>query len=285
MAVITGTANNDTVAPGGVSAGVSGGAPTALADVVLALAGADTVDAGGGGDTVYGGTGRDTLAGGFGSDRLFGEDEADILSGGPENDTLDGGVGYDQARYSDAPGAVTVDLAAGTASGAAGNDVLVAIENATGGAYGDTLFGDAGLNSLYGNNGADRLFGRGGADLLVGGAGADAIVGGAGDDQLLGGTEADTFYFGDRYGGVYTDLEGTDLIWDFQRGVDSVWIDNFYDAGTALDTNRNGLLENGDAGFTLNAAGSLVLTLEGGSLTFLGVSSIYAADVDGPVLR
>ena len=75
--------------------------------------------------------------------------------------------------------AVTVDLEAGTASGDAtvGTDTLNSIENAIGGAGGDTLTGDGAAN---------RIEGGGGGDILTGGAGDDTFVFGAGlgDDTV-----------------------------------------------------------------------------------------------------
>jgi len=60
----------------------------------------------------------------------------------------------------DAPAAaVTVDLTAGTASGGAGSDTLLSIENVTGGGFDDTLSGDAGANVLDGAAGADTMAG------------------------------------------------------------------------------------------------------------------------------
>ncbi|MGO1080554.1 calcium-binding protein [Inquilinus sp. CA228] len=109
---------------------------------------------------------------------------ADILTGGAANDSLvgaggadqlNGGAGIDTARYELSPGAVTVDLAAGTGTGSdAQGDAYSSIEGATGSAFNDRLLGDAGTN---------LLFGLDGDDVLRGGAGADALVGGAGIDQ------------------------------------------------------------------------------------------------------
>ncbi len=63
-------------------------------------------------------------------------------------------------------------------------DILISIENLTGGALGDTLSGDAGANVLRGEAGGDFLTGGGGNDILFGGLGADRMDGGAGTDMV-----------------------------------------------------------------------------------------------------
>ncbi|MGH2739845.1 MAG: hypothetical protein ACRDH6_05110, partial [Actinomycetota bacterium] len=85
----------------------------------------------------------------------------------------------------DPPSAVTVDLDAGTATGA-GTDSLTGIESASGTQLNDTLTGDAGRNRLQGLDGSDNLDGLAGDDLLDG----DAVIFGQnfpGTDDLDGG--------------------------------------------------------------------------------------------------
>ncbi len=107
---------------------------------------------------LYGRGGNDTLRGGAGEDSL---------NGGEGDDFLDGGEGrFDQIRYDDASGAVQVNLQLGTASGAAGNDTFVNIENVAGSNFDDVIIGNAGDSTLQG---------LGGNDFLDGGAGSDAI--------------------------------------------------------------------------------------------------------------
>ena len=106
----------------------------------------------------------------------------DTLSGEAGNDTLDGGAGIDTAIYASATAAVVVNLSAGTATGAAGTDKLIGIENVVGGSGADTLTGDANANFLSGGAGNDGLNGGAGDDLLLGGLGNDTLTGGAGID-------------------------------------------------------------------------------------------------------
>ena len=61
---------------------------------------------------------------------------------------------------------MVVDLAAGTATGADGSDILGSIENVTGSGHADTLTGDSGANILDGGAGADALTGGAGADTF-----------------------------------------------------------------------------------------------------------------------
>ena len=84
---------------------------------------------------------RTSLDGGNGNDTLTSDAGSDTLSGGDGDDALDGGAGKDTAVFTslaDETGQ-TVDLGAGTASGANGSDTLTGIENLTGGAGIDNL--------------------------------------------------------------------------------------------------------------------------------------------------
>ena len=118
----------------------------------------------------------DLLTGRAAAETLDGSAGDDNIGGGGGNDTLIGGPGSDWARYFVAPGAVTVDLLAGTASGADGSDTLSGFEKAIGSGYGDTLLGSDSVNVLQGWGGDDLLRGRGGDDTLDGGAGLDRAI-------------------------------------------------------------------------------------------------------------
>jgi Ca2+-binding RTX toxin-like protein len=178
--------------------------------------------AGDGNDNVIAGdTGNDSLSGGGGSDTLYGDgrilvddhgtggsgpittfadlgtlgfgliDGDDVLEGGDGDDFLHGGGGSDTAAYTTATGAVIVNLAAGAASGAAGNDTLTGIENATGSAFDDTIIGSGAANVLSGGAGHDFLRGGAGNDTLNGGDGDDFLSGQADNDLLNGGAGFD----------------------------------------------------------------------------------------------
>jgi Ca2+-binding RTX toxin-like protein len=196
---------------------LSGGAGS---DVLYGGAGNDVLQGGDGDDTLQGDEGNDTLDGGAGYDTVtfngpesnyvitalgpqawrvedkVGGDGVDLLSGVEnlsfvivgtlDGSTLQGGSGYDIASYQGASSAVTVDLAAGSATGAKGSNTLSSIEGAIGSAnFGDTLLGNAGDNQLSGLGGDDRLEGGDGNDRLDGGLGADVLMGGAGADVYI----------------------------------------------------------------------------------------------------
>jgi Ca2+-binding RTX toxin-like protein len=86
---------------------------------------------------------------------------------------LDGGGGIDTAAFSGLTG-VTVNLATGQASGH-GVDVLISIENVTGGSGSDNLTGSSGANWLQGGSGSDLVNGGLGHDTLDGGSGLDVL--------------------------------------------------------------------------------------------------------------
>ena len=146
--------------------------------------GADSLVGTPGDDVMHGLGGADRLEGGGGNDLICGGGGDDLLAGGAGDDALGGGAGSDTAVYLQAPGPVSVDLAAGSATGD-GTDRLAGINNLVGSAFADVLRGDGQANELAGAAGDDRLHGAGGDDRLSGGAGDDQLDGGAGHDQAL----------------------------------------------------------------------------------------------------
>ena len=179
----------------------------------------DVLLGGDGKDTLVGGAEHDNLVGGRGDDVVDGGTASDFISADPGDDEIDGGaqeVDEGQAGWyflqcgdwlywrSPASGfdpedidmqapvagtspkrAVTVDLAAGTASSkATGHDTVTSIESATGSTVGDVMRGSEDSNCLWSYGGNDRVSGRAGVDSLGLGKGADRVRGGAGDDVL-----------------------------------------------------------------------------------------------------
>lgn len=141
-----------------------------------------------------GGFAADTLTGDARANRLFGDAGDDLLDGGAGDDvieggagadTLFGGLGTDALSYAGSTVAVTVDLAAGTASGGdAEGDAYTGFEDVIGSALADRLIGDAGRNTIDGGDGHDFIRGGGGNDVIRGGAGGDFLDGGSGRDTL-----------------------------------------------------------------------------------------------------
>ena len=82
--------------------------------------------------------------------------------------------GIDTISYEHSSGAVSINLATNTASGAdAAGDTVSSIEAIRGSAFGDVLIGSAAANNIFGDAGDDALSGGAGADTLDGGAGVD----------------------------------------------------------------------------------------------------------------
>jgi len=192
----------------------------------------DTINAGDGNDTITGGAGADVLQGGNGNDlflytmgegadsvdggagtdtlRILGTDGAETLNvvfNGTALTTVENGTvtgveavtadllgGVDTLTYAGSTAAVTVDLAANSASGFLS---LRDVENVTGGGGADTLTGSVAANVLNGGGGNDTLSGGGGDDTINGGGGNDTIIWSAGDgrDIINGGAAAGTDTF------------------------------------------------------------------------------------------
>src|SRR5262245_32522225 len=131
-----GRGGTDTITGNG-STRISYVSATGGVDVNLGT-GVATGDTSVGTDTILGGVNPvrasqfdDIIRGTPGNDTLEGLDGNDQLGGGPGDDTLNGGAGFDTALYGLAGNSVNVNLAAGTATGAGGNDTLISIEAVT----------------------------------------------------------------------------------------------------------------------------------------------------------
>lgn len=143
----------------------------------------DFLDSGLGDDTLDGGAGgSDQVIGGVGNDRLSGgSGDGDLLRPDFGRDRVDGGAGvHDTVSFAVSgegnvvfgEGGVTVDLAAGSASGD-GEDTFIGIEDVIGTPFADVIRGDAGPNVLFGGGGIDDLVGVGAGDTAYGGTGKD----------------------------------------------------------------------------------------------------------------
>ncbi len=171
---------------------------TDRSDQILGTSEADLVQGFKGNDFLSGQSGDDSLRGGNGNDKLFGNQGNDSLKGGRGNDALFGGQDDDILR-------------AGM-----GKDLLF------GNKGDDQLLGQHGDDALYGGLGNDDLQGGRGRDLLNGGSGNDILSGAGSSDYLFGGQGSDQF--------VLSAGNGTDIIFDYQDGVDSfVLVDLSFD--------------------------------------------------------
>jgi hypothetical protein len=124
-------------------------------------------------------SGFQNLTGGSGTDSFI------INDGQGVSGVIDGGGGGDWLDESAYTKAVTVNLAAGQATGTSG---VKNIQNVIGGAAGNTLTGSATGNILLGGAGTNILQSGSGRSLLIGGAGAATMTGSTNDDLFLAGT-------------------------------------------------------------------------------------------------
>lgn len=237
---------------------------------------------------VWGADGTDTLIGierVYGSnfdDTLYGDAGNNFLRGRGGNDTLDGRGGSDTADYRSANGAVTVNLATGTATGQ-GSDTLIDLENIRGSLnFADTLIGNAGANSLNGLGGDDTLRGRDGSDTLNGDAGFDYALY---DDATVGlvatlnnnagtvvvGGDTDTLVsveavFGTNLNDTYFGGSGS----DFFRGLGG---DDSFDGGAGGDT----FDAQGATAAVVASLAAGTATGGGGNDRFTGVENLYGS--------
>lgn len=150
------------------------------------LVGIEALTTGSGNDTLHGSTGADTLNAGAGNDTIYGGAGNDAIYGGAGADTIDGGDGVDRAIYTDQTADLTLYLDGTPGSGgAAQGDVLIDVENISGGSGNDTIYGNEASNVLHGYAGSDQLSGGDGDDVLQGWGGADLIDGGNGSDRAI----------------------------------------------------------------------------------------------------
>lgn len=167
------------------------GSPGENDDVATSV---ENVTGGSGADVLTGSAAANTLIGGLGDDSLMGGGANDTLNPGAGNDQVAGDDGRDIVQFSSLSQAVTVDLAAGTASGQ-GEDTVMTVESVQGSPAADTITGASGSETLNGLGGPDRVTGSGGADTLIGGGGADTLLGVdgiQGNDKLDGKTGTDS---------------------------------------------------------------------------------------------
>lgn len=206
-----------------------------------------------------------TYIGTNGNDTLVGlDDVADDFTGKLGNDVLIGGGGKvsDWAHYDGAPAAVTVNLAAGTASGGDGNDTLNGIEGVTGSKFNDTLRSGAGFES-------SMLYGGAGNDALIGDIGSDSLKGGAGNDTLTGGEGFDSADYSDAISAVTVNLltgtvtggAGNDTLAGIEQVIGSNFNDTLVGVSNIIDFSH---LQGGKGNDSLIAGDNSFNWLEGG---------------------
>jgi glycerophosphoryl diester phosphodiesterase len=176
------------------------------------------------------------------ANELVGGERNDVSVAFGGNDTVAGGLGMDILYGSDGDDVLRGDLNSRNAGSAEdGNDMI------------------------YGGAGNDRIGGKGGNDILLGEAGDDKIWGDAGDDLLQGGLGNDILTGDNPSGGQGSDTfvlsgEGSDIITDFQAGIDFIGL--------------TGSLNFGSLSITTEGASTLIFAGDEKLAELQGVSSL-----------
>lgn len=236
---ITGTSSNDGIDGGSGNDTLLGGGGI---DFLVGGAGNDFLDGGDDNDGMWGGTGNDTfivrqtgdavvenanegidLVKSYATDVTLSDNVEylrmmttgaatgtgnaldNMIYSGAGDDTLHGMAGNDTLNYSFSTTGVTIDVAAGTATGN-GNDTFDGFELYVGSNYNDMMTGGATDDILSGRKGDDTISGGDGNDTLRGDAGNDMLNGGNGNDALFGGAGIDTASYADAASGVTVTL-------------------------------------------------------------------------------
>lgn len=229
---------------------------------------------------------------GDGSDKVRSRGGDDYVQGGSGggDDLYDMGKGFDTVGYQSTRLGITVDLAAGTASGREiDDDTLVSVEEVIGGLGGDTLKGDEFANSLWGGDGQDIILGRGGIDRVEGGNGNDRLYGGSagdrvqgnsGNDRAIGGSGNDKLYGGNGndklYGGNGKDTlagnKGKDLLVGGKGSDDFIYASLSDSTKTSMDTVNgfDGVGKKGGDRFDLSRIDAISETRGNSTFTFDG---------------
>ena len=207
-ATILGTSVTDTLVSIENATGSTGN------DLLFGSARANTLDGGSGDDWIWAGSGNDTVLLSAGHDHVSGGAGTDTLAWTPTYDTAydltysyyeDDRTGIYEGYGGDTEADVTIDLAAGTATGSGFDTSLAAIENVTTGVGNDHVIGNAAANPISVGHGANVVDGGGGADTIVGSGientvfpwyhswgdgrdGSEVLHGGSGNDRIVGGT-------------------------------------------------------------------------------------------------
>jgi Ca2+-binding RTX toxin-like protein len=170
------------------------------------IGGNDVFDAAGGNATLLGGDGNDLFTGGPGNDLIQGNDGNDTVIASGGSDTIDGGGGVNLLDFSNWNAAVTVNLAAGTATGGTLNDQIANFTQIKGTKYNDNITGDNqgdlillgdGNNTVHDGSGNDSIFAGAGNNYIDAGDGNNTVSAGGGNNSILAGIGADSITTGD----------------------------------------------------------------------------------------
>ncbi|MBJ7483451.1 calcium-binding protein [Brevundimonas sp.] len=252
-----------------VGGGANGDAAGDIYNSIENVAGsnfADTIIGDGNVNYLLGLAGNDTLEGGAGDDQL---------EGGAGADQLRGGSGFDYAVYAGAGARVVVNLAGGAGEGDSAGDIYDSIEGVVGSNFDDIITGDGNANTVQAGGGNDTIRTGDGADLIAAGAGNDIIIAGLGTDIMLGEAGADTFVFETVAESQATLQVVSDIIDDFQTGIDKIDISGFSPTSVSFGTDGvyNTVIATSASGtFTVRVRGAvnssdIITTATGSAIT------------------
>jgi Ca2+-binding RTX toxin-like protein len=136
----------------------------------------------------------------------------------------------------------------------------------------DNLTGTAGADDMFGAGGNDILNGAAGNDRLFGETGNDSLVGGTGNDRMFGGVGNDT-YVVDTTGDYINDTSGTDTIQTSVNYslVNLTAIENLMTTSAAGTTNLT-LWGNASANQITGNAGNNIIDGKAGNDTMTGLA-------------
>ncbi len=260
----------DDVATSGTGGGIDIGRTYVLFGDTRLGSGAETAARtllGGAGDDILRGDDTDELGN---ANIIFGEAGDDVLSSAAamagHHHLLFGGEGTDTASFARETGSVYADLntGGGHVDGVLAN-LMIGVENATGGWGADALVGNGLANRLDGGEGAsdDLLFGGGGDDVLVGGNRAAG-----GHNQLFGGDGSDTVDYSGETLPLTASLTG---LYGYVGGVAGADLCDTYNSIENLTGGSASDVLVGDAGANVIEGGAVADQLygRGGADTFV----------------
>ena len=249
----------DTLSYAGSNAGVSVNLATGSASGFASIAGIERVIGGAGNDTLIGNSVANVLAGGGGDDTYI------VDAGGTVTEAATAGIDTVSSSQSFALGANIENLVL-----TGGSNV-----NGSGNGLDNAITGNGGGNALSGGAGADTLDGGANNDSLNGDGGNDVLIGGTGNDSMNGGGGNDTFLFASGFGNDV--VTGFDANGDGTLATQDVLDLSTYDPiGEAAGITADNF---GDFVHIEVSSGNTVVTIEGSSITLVGVNGIGANSV------
>ncbi len=177
-------------------------------------------------------------------DTITGNDQDNLFRPGAGDDAIDGGDGTDTVSFSEAAGAVTLDLRSlsGTGGEATG-DTYTSIERFLGSRFGDSFIGGAASHAFLGGDGLDSVRYTGSSTAVTVNLATGTGTGGnaEGDtyssiENAFGSSFADTF-IGSAEANIFNGIGGIDTI-SYSASVDAVTLnleDGMGTSGDALD--------------------------------------------------